>query len=63
MNVLFVHRFEVVFFAGGAQIAFFEEVAVHFMVDEDPDSDVELPPVNKQWLFDVLLDRVAEALY
>ena len=42
--------------ARGADVAFFEEVALSVMVDEDPDSDVKLAVGDETWVFDVLLD-------
>lgn len=38
-----------------------EYVAFHVEVDERPHSDIELPLLEKHWLFNVLLDHKTEA--
>ena len=46
-----------------SQVAFGEEVEGGVIVDEDPDSDVELPLVYQERLLDVLLQDERVVLY
>ena len=46
-----------------SEVAFGEEVEGGVIVDEDPDSDVELPLVYQEWLLDVLLQDERVVLY
>ena len=48
--------------ARGAEVALSEEVDLHVLVDEDPDTDVEFAPVHQEGPFDVLLDDEGEVL-
>ena len=49
-------RVDAVRLARCADIALLEEVDVHIMREEHPDTDVELPLVDQKGSFDVLLD-------
>lgn len=58
MDVLVTQCVKIVFFGAGAQIPFLVEVAPEEAVHashEAEHSDVELPPVDKQWVFDIFL--------
>lgn len=45
-----------------AKIAFFEKEALHFLGDEDPDTDVELPVIDQERPLYVFLDHKVEGL-
>lgn len=45
-----------------AKIAFFEKEALHFLGDEDPDTDVEFPVIYQERPLYVFLDHEIEGL-
>lgn len=50
LSILLIH------FATQPQVALFEEMAVHVMSQENPDTNVKLPPIDQVGIFKILLN-------
>lgn len=62
MDIGVIAVVHVILGAGGAKIAFLEKEALHFLGDENPDTDIELTVIDQERPLYVFLDHKIEGL-